>query len=423
MSLDFQIIQKKLISFQYYLLILLTLLIPYWGFFEKFQHLSVLLFIFVLLSGLFNIQNIKKIFNDKIIISLSLFFLFLTFSILWSPQKEVTWEYWKNLHNYKYYFLLLFSIYSMKLSAQQIKKLLFIMAIAPFGTSIIYYLNALGITHIYSALFFHGNSNLLSHYLINNFFILYSASYFYLLFFEYLMKKEFKYMFLSLLTTLFFATSLIIDPLSIARLMILGYLIVLLTVPLFYLHKKHAIGIIILIILCSFLFISQNQKMQQGIQTITTAIENDKYTGSWGHRLGFAIVGMSIFKEHPIIGRGINDVRARTIEFAKENPKYFVKDPNRHFHNEHINFLVESGIVGYILFLFFIYMFLSLSIEDSFINKLKNTFIIYYLIIMLGEHYISTQQTGSFFFLFVGLILLFKQQKSISLQPSKEQLL
>lgn len=287
------------------------------------------------------------------------------------------------------------------------------MAIAPVGISIIYYLNALGITQIYSALFFHGNSNLLSHYLINNFFILYSATYFYILFFESLSKHNSKKALVSLLTTLFFAISLLIDPLSIARLMLVAFFIVLLIVPLFYLPKKKALLIILTILMVSSLFILNNKKIQQGIHTAITAVKDKKYTGSWGHRVGFAIVGLQIYSEHPIIGRGINDVRARTIEFAKNNPEYFKGDHNRHFHNEHINILVEVGLIGYSLFILFIYMFLKLSVQDSFINRLKYTFIISFLFLMLGEHYLHTQQVASFFFIFLSLILLYNKQEKL----------
>ena len=319
----------------------------------------------------------------------------------------------RNLHNYKYYFLLLVSIYSLNLTLEQIKKIFFIMALAPLGISVIYYLNAFGITHIYSALFFHGNSNLLSHYLINNFFILYSATYFYVLFFESISKKDSKNIIFSFFASLFFAVSLVIDPLSVARLMLVAFLAVLLVVPLFYLPKKKALLIIFVVLISSSLFISTNKKMQQGIHTVTTAIENEKYTGSWGHRLGFAIVGLKIYTEHPIIGRGINDVRARTIEFAKNNPQYFINDHNRHFHNEHINILVEVGVIGYILFAVFIYLFFKLSINNQFLNRLKHTFIISFLVLMLGEHYLHNQQIGSFFFIFLSLMLLYYKQEKL----------
>ena len=403
-------LQTTIIKSQYFILGFLIILLPYWGFFEKFQHLSVIFFFLVLVSGLINIKNLL---TNKIIISVSAFFLFSMLSILWSPAETVTWEYLRNLHNYKYYFVLLISIYSLSLSPQQIKNLFFIMALAPLGISVIYYLNAFSVTHIYSALFFHGNSNLLSHYLINNFFILYSATYFYVLFFDSISKQDTKKTLLSLFATLFFAISLLIDPLSVARLMLVAFLAVLLIVPLFYLPKKKALLIVLVMLIFGSIFISTNKKMQQGIKTVTTAIENEKYTGSWGHRLGFAIVGLKIYTEHPIIGRGINDVRARTIEFAQNNHKYFINDHNRHFHNEHINILVEVGLIGYILFAIFIYLFFTFSIKNEFLLKLKYTFIISFLVLMLGEHYLHNQQVGSFFFIFLSLMLLYHKQEKL----------
>jgi len=259
-----------------------------------------------------------------------------------------------------------------------------------------------------------GESHFFMHYLICNFFLLFSSLYFSLLTINSFIKKEYKYSLLYFLATLFFTVSMVIDPLTTARLTTIVYLIVLLLIPLLYLKKSIALVIIIILLLLSSIFITNNKNIMHGYSTAKLAITNDVYTSSWGHRLGFAIVGLRIFKEHPIIGRGITDVRMRTIKFAKNNPKYFIHDKNRHFHNEHINILVEVGIVGYLLFLLSILFLIKTNINNTFFNNIKYIFIFAFILMMLGEHYLSILNTSFYFSFFIGIILLYKRQEDIS---------
>jgi len=153
-----------------------------------------------------------------------------------------------------------------------------------------------------------------------------------------------------------------------------------------------------------------NSNMKKGINTFKTAIEENKYTGSWGHRLGFLIVGIDIFKEHPVMGRGVCDVRSRVVTYAEENPEYFINDPARHFHNEHLHILVEVGIIGYLIYLGFIFLFLKIPVSDPLLNKLKYTYTIAFLLMQFGEHYLTLNPTALFIGLFFILIVLYNEK-------------
>ncbi len=402
-------IKTYLQPLQYMLIIAIVMTLPYWGLYSYFKYPTILLFLITLVTGQIDFKNIIK---NKVILSLFAFILFTYLSVLWTSANPVfTWEFELNFDRFKYYFLLIIAIYSTSLTTKQIKSIFFIMALSPLYTVVVYYLNALGITHVYSALWYEGESKLLTHYLVNNFFILYSAIYFYILFFDNLMKKKYKLSILAAFLTILFFISLFIDTITTARLMILVFFMLIIIIPLFYLKRKQVIFVVLLSAVFAALFINTNPGMQKGLKTFSTAISEDKYTGSWGHRLGFAIVGIKIFQENPIIGRGISDVRERTLLFAKENPKYFIGDPGRHFHNEHIHLLVQVGIVGYSLFLLFILLFLRSSINDEFLHRLKYAFVFSFLLLMFGEHYLSIWTTSSFFALFIALILLYHKRE------------
>lgn len=284
------------------------------------------------------------------------------------------------------------------------------MALAPLGTAAVYYLNALGITHIYSHLFVPGGeSHIFVHYLVNNFFLLYSSIYFYLLSFESMAKKEYKKLSLYLLLTLIFFFSMLVDPITTSRLTVLAFFLIAIITPLFYIEKRTALLIFLASVVFITIFINKNENMQRGLSTMNKAMQENKYEGSWGHRLGFAIVGLSIYKEHPIIGRGISDVRQRTILFANENPEYFIGDAARHFHNEHINMLVQVGIVGYLLFAIFIFLLLKTPLNDPLMNKVKYTYTIAFLFMMLGEHYLTVFTTMTFLIFFISFLLVYEQ--------------
>ena len=157
---------------QYMLIVAIVLTLPYWGLHKYFKYPAILLFLLTLFMGQFDFKNIIK---DKVFLSLSAFIIFTYLSVLWTSSNPVfTPECKINLDRFKYYFLLIPTIYSIPLSTKQIKSIFFIMALSPLYTVVIYYLNTLGITHVYSALWYGGESNVLTHYLVNNFFILYN---------------------------------------------------------------------------------------------------------------------------------------------------------------------------------------------------------------------------------------------------------
>jgi O-antigen ligase len=196
-----------------------------------------------------------------------------------------------------------------------------------------------------------------------------------------------------------------------ARLSFLVFILVAVITPLFYLKRKHSIVVFTLSILLIIVFMSTNTRMQQGLNTFKTAIEENRYTGSWGHRLGFVIVGLDILKEHPVVGRGVSDVRTRVVAYAEENPQYFLKDPARHFHNEHLQILVEVGMVGYLLYLMFLFLFLRLPISDPLINNLKYTYTIAFLLMQFGEHYLTFYATSLFIAIFFILVILYSERE------------
>lgn len=401
---------------QYFSILLLVLLLPYWGAWKLMKLLVFTIFISSLFAGSL---KIKALFTNKVIMALFAFILFTYLSGLWSQADiSVNNGYTAAINRYKYFILLIPGIYFSTLSQKRIKNIFFMMALAPIGTASIYYLNAFGVTAIYPPEF-GGSSSIFVHYLANNFFLTYAAIYFLHLALNALITKAYKAFFLFFILLLFFSSSMVIDPHMSSRLTLLVFIIVGVITPLFYLKRKYATIILALSIFFIIVFMNTNTKMQQGLSTFKTAIEEHKYTGSWGHRLGFIIVGVDIFKEHPILGIGMGNVRARVVAYAEENPQYFINEPARHFHNEHLFILVEVGAVGYALYLLFLFLFLKMPISDPLISKLKYTYTIAFLLMQLGEHYLMFYASSLFIAIFFILVILYGDREKEALsQPS-----
>jgi len=386
----------------YFSLLLLVLVLPYWGAWKLMKLLVLVIFISSLFSGR---VNLKALLSNKVILALFSFILFTSISVLWSSSEILYNEEYKLvLLIFKYYLLLVFGIYFSSLSKKRIKNIFFMMAIAPIGTACVYYLNAFGITDIYTVVR-GGNSRIFLSDLVNNFFLLYSSIYFLHLSLTSFFKKQYPYFTLFFMLFILFVSSLLIDPPMSSRLMLLVFAIVAFITFLFYLKGKYSIVIIVLFSLVITVFMNTNTSMKLGINEFKTAIEEKNYSGSWGLRLGLAIAGVDIFKEHPVIGRGVNNVRVRVGDYLEDNSKSFMDTEIRHFHNEHLNILVEVGMVGYFLYLLFIFLFLRIPLSDPLINKLKYTYTIAFLLLQMGEHYLMFPAASTSFFICIFFIL------------------
>jgi len=361
------------------------------------------------LTTVFNPLRQKKfstLFLDRYLQIIFIFIGFTYLSILWSESPNlINGDLHTNIDRFKYYFLFIPAIYLSNLSQNDLKKLLMFVAFAPTLTIIIYYTNALDLTNIYPTQ--DSNSySMLRHYLIQNFFILFSTMYLYIHFFSTLTtntKQALLYFVLLLITSY----SLIIDTQTNSRLIDLAFLLVLTSVPLYFLSVKIKIPIVLLLLSIALLFVLNNSSIQKGVQTFTKALESDTYEGSWGHRTGYLLAGVEIYQEHPLIGRGINDITRPIENMVKEKPKYFIGEDQRHFHNEHINVLVAVGLTGYIILLYFFYRLYKIQIDDKNILIFKNTTILVMLALMMGEHYLSLKSTTNFFATLITIFIVY----------------
>jgi hypothetical protein len=354
--------------------------------------------------------DIKKFYKEPIIVALFIFIFFTYASSLWSsiPIFDHNSDFRTGINRFKYYFLLLPSIYFSNFSKQTIKNLLWLIVLAPLPLVIINYLNSLGLIHYYSQEF-GGTATLIASYLKENIFLLFASTFLFIHFlFNIKEQKPFK-AFIYFIVFCVFAIALFIDPKMSASSTDIALFLVLF-ISLFYIFKfKYIIIPSLLLATLSVTFILTNQKIQIGIQTFKQAIHKHEYTGSWGHRTAYALVGIDIFLEHPLFGTGINDIPSKIREYKKMHPNYFAGEDLIRLHNDHLLILDQVGIVGYLMFIYIIYLLIKVKLSNKKIEVFKNLFVISFMFIMLEEHYLTDKYSTNLFAIVIALVLLHKR--------------
>ena len=97
---------------------------------------------------------------------------------------------------------------------------------------------------------------------------------------------------------------------------------------------------------------------------ISTYLNNSQYGAHYD-------VAYKIFKENKLFGVGIKNFRKESFKSKYENPELKYKDWKgaTHPHQIHLEFLSETGLFGYSIFLIFISLSIFLSIKSNLKNK------------------------------------------------------
>ena len=109
-------------------------------------------------------------------------------------------------------------------------------------------------------------------------------------------------------------------------------------------------------------FISINNLFQKN--GISAYLNNSQYGAHYD-------VAYKIFKENKLFGVGIKNFRKESFKSKYENPKHKFKHWKgaTHPHQIHLEFLSETGLFGYSIFLIFIILSIFLSIKSNLKNK------------------------------------------------------
>ncbi|PCJ29073.1 MAG: hypothetical protein COA99_19890 [Moraxellaceae bacterium] len=137
-------------------------------------------------------------------------------------------------------------------------------------------------------------------------------------------------------------------------------------------------------------------------------IINMNFNSSWGIRAAFWITTYDILKEHPL-GVGIGDFQDETAKIIEKKKYTFLDSSTKEFistnhpHNEFLLILLQTGIIGLVLFFYMIYQLYQLQIKDKELKELSILFLTIYFVSCMTEPLLVKQFPIAIFVLFVGV--------------------
>ena len=182
-----------------------------------------------------------------------------------------------------------------------------------------------------------------------------------------------------------------------------------------FLNIKHKIkaGVIALILSIGIVTIAYNTspvfnaRGTQAYNDITQTLIDKNYTGSFGHRVSFWILGANIFSNNILIGTGIGDETHGMQEHAE---KHHIKRYQKYkgfmdYHSTYIQHAVQLGILGLILIIYLIYSIFVIKFKNPLYRNICISFGTTILMYSITANILHTIVPMTFFAFYTGLLI------------------
>lgn len=183
----------------------------------------------------------------------------------------------------------------------------------------------------------------------------------------------------------------------------------------FHLKLKTILIFFIISIVTVIIYYKISHNFQQRIlETVYSLkqIKHNKFNTSFGGRILAYFVVRDIVKEYPF-GVGVGSARKYLVEYSKkygnENSLFFISQLP-HTHNQCLQFLLEIGFLGLILYLiFWIFLFEEIKNSREYSYYFYVFFLSYFFTLMI-ETWIRNKYAFLFFNIFLAIFILSKNQ-------------
>jgi O-antigen ligase len=206
-----------------------------------------------------------------------------------------------------------------------------------------------------------------------------------------------------------------------------GYLIFMITLVILFLYrfenKLRALlsSVLILGFILSFAYYASptfKSRVQNTQESLEKLYYHQDYCSSWGTRVGAFIVAKEVVEMAPIFGVGIEDhIDALQTVIKAKYPDMKCFSWYMHYHNQYLEIVAKTGMVGLVLFLTIFYMLWQMKFEVKEFEVIKVILLSVYLIGFFADpFFILKQFTMAMFILFFALLnaqYLFEQGKRI----------
>lgn len=171
-----------------------------------------------------------------------------------------------------------------------------------------------------------------------------------------------------------------------------------------YKKYKQALSLVILLSLIISIGLYSSPNVLNRLYTMKESIfgYNGSPNSSTSIRLAVWKESFSLIKERPIVGYGVGDVSDVLTEKYKEKGFYELANKHLNSHNQYIQILLGSGIVGLLYFMFILLYPLN-KIKDLATYLLFILFILLMFVNMLTESMLETQSGIIFFSFYISL--------------------
>jgi O-antigen ligase len=163
------------------------------------------------------------------------------------------------------------------------------------------------------------------------------------------------------------------------------------------------LGVIVLILSVStIVFVKPiNERISEVFNKKTYLGKNE--TNSVNNRVQIYKCAIELIEKKPIFGYGIGRDKKELYDCYKEN-LYYLYENRFNTHNQYFSILLRSGIIGFIIFLCFLYYNYDLAIRSS--DLIFLSILLFYTVIFLFENVLE-RQNGVIFFAFIINYLAF----------------
>jgi O-antigen ligase len=159
------------------------------------------------------------------------------------------------------------------------------------------------------------------------------------------------------------------------------------------------------------------KRVSQAKNNIEKVIMHQNFQSSWGIRAAYWITTFEIIKEHPFFGVGIGDYiesTAKELKKDKYNSGYAKEFMSTNApHNQYLLILLQIGIIGLGVFIYFIYNFFTLHIHDKEIKEISILFGSIFFTACLADTFFLQQFTLALFAFFSGIFISYSHDTNI----------
>ena len=361
--------------------------------------LSGLLLIVWLLEGEFK-RKYLLLSNSKVIVALSLFILYNVISFFWSDNIVNAFEYVK-----KYWYFLPMLIIFTSIKKEFIDKTLSVFILGMFMSEIIAYGVFFELWEFNKAT--PQNPTPFMHHIEYSIFLAFTAL---ILLGRIFREEAIKY---KVIYGLFFMTitgNLFLTAGRTGQLaFIVGLFVLAMTsfknkIKAFFIFIILSVGLLTIAFTFSSTF---HDRIVTAKSSLVNVVEQEDYCTSWGSRIGAWMVSQDIIRENPIVGIGIDDNMQVFYRLIEEKYPAMVCSGHTlvHMHNQYLQILTQTGLLGLVLFLSVFYMLGKLELKAYEYRQMKYIYLSVTLFAFISEVLLHRQFGMALFALIIGLLL------------------